>query len=61
MDSANLSRRSLLQAIAAAIATAATPIGWAEIAQAMDETPAAAQTGGAARRSCLFRALSRPA
>ena len=36
MESANLSRRSLLQAIAAIIASAATPLGWAEVAQAMD-------------------------
>jgi gluconate 2-dehydrogenase gamma chain len=36
MESANLSRRSLLQAIAAIIAAAATPLGWAEVAQAMD-------------------------
>src|SRR5580765_156632 len=34
MENADLSRRSLLQAIAALIATAATPIGWAEAAQA---------------------------
>jgi gluconate 2-dehydrogenase gamma chain len=36
MESANLSRRSLLQAIAAIIASAATPLGWTEVAQAMD-------------------------
>ena len=36
MEIANLSRRSLLQAIAAIIASAATPLGWAEVAQAMD-------------------------
>src|SRR5262245_51994167 len=46
MDSADLSRRSLLQAIAAVIASAATPLGWADIAHAMDQahagTPVAA-------------------
>jgi gluconate 2-dehydrogenase gamma chain len=36
MESANLSRRSLLQAIAAIIASAATPLGWTEVAQALD-------------------------
>jgi gluconate 2-dehydrogenase gamma chain len=56
MDSADLSRRSLLQAIAATIATAAAPLGWAEIAQALDEAPAAAQTGGDAKISFLSAA-----
>jgi len=36
MESADLSRRSLLQAIAATIASAATPLGWTEVAQAID-------------------------
>jgi gluconate 2-dehydrogenase gamma chain len=36
MESANLSRRSLLQAIAAIIGSAATPLGWTEVAQALD-------------------------
>jgi gluconate 2-dehydrogenase gamma chain len=36
MESANLSRRSLLQAIAAIIASAATPLGWTEVAHAID-------------------------
>jgi gluconate 2-dehydrogenase gamma chain len=53
MESANLSRRSLLQAIAAVIGTAATPVGWAEVAQAMDEAHAASQTGGAPKISFL--------
>ena len=56
MESANLSRRSLLQAIAATIATAATPFGWAEIAHAMDVAHAAAQTGGDAKISFLSAA-----
>src|SRR6266536_1771195 len=34
MESEDLSRRSLLQAIAAAIGAAALPLGWADIAQA---------------------------
>src|SRR5882672_1763872 len=37
METANLSRRSLLEAIAAVIATAAAPLGWAEVAHAMDQ------------------------
>ena len=36
MESVNFSRRSLLQAIAAIIASAATPLGWTEVAYAMD-------------------------
>jgi gluconate 2-dehydrogenase gamma chain len=46
MDSASLSRRSLLQAIAATMATAAVPFAWGEIAQAMDQVHVAAQAGG---------------
>jgi gluconate 2-dehydrogenase gamma chain len=45
MDSVTLSRRSLLQAIAAAMATAAMPFAWAEIAQAVDEMHVAAHAG----------------
>jgi gluconate 2-dehydrogenase gamma chain len=56
MDSANLSRRSLLQAIAATLATAATPFGWAEIAQAMDDAPAATPLGADAKISFLSAA-----
>src|SRR5262245_40895788 len=37
MENETLSRRSLLQAIAGLIATAATPIGWEEVAHAFDE------------------------
>ena len=37
METRSLSRRSLLQAIAAVMATAAHPIGWAEVARAMDQ------------------------
>jgi gluconate 2-dehydrogenase gamma chain len=37
MESANLSRRSLLQAIAAVLATATTAVGWTEVAEAIDQ------------------------
>jgi gluconate 2-dehydrogenase gamma chain len=46
MENATLSRRSLLQAIAAIIATAAAPIGWEEVAHAIDEMDAAQTTNG---------------
>jgi gluconate 2-dehydrogenase subunit 3-like protein len=41
MESASLSRRSLLQAIAAIVASAATPLDWTEVASAMDGAHAA--------------------
>jgi gluconate 2-dehydrogenase gamma chain len=53
MDSPPLSRRSLLHAIAAAMATAALPVGWAEIAQAAHELDVAGQAAGAARGATL--------
>lgn len=53
MESANLSRRSLLQAIAAVVATTAAPIGWTEIAQAFDQAHADAHRSGAATLSWL--------
>jgi Gluconate 2-dehydrogenase subunit 3 len=56
VESTNLSRRSLLQAIAAVIGTAATPIGWDQIAQAMDQTHVATQTEGEAKISFLSAA-----
>src|SRR3954471_21411635 len=56
MDSANLSRRSLLQAIAAVIATAATPNGWSEAAAAMEQAHAASLEGGDATISFLTTA-----
>jgi gluconate 2-dehydrogenase gamma chain len=56
MDSANLSRRSLLQAIAAVIATAATPIGWAEAAAAMEQAHAVTHKGGDATIALLTAA-----
>jgi gluconate 2-dehydrogenase gamma chain len=46
MDSVTLSRRSLLQAIAAAMATAAMPRGWAEIALSAHEVHVGAQAAG---------------
>jgi gluconate 2-dehydrogenase gamma chain len=56
MDSITLSRRSLLQAIAATMATAAAPFGWAEIAQAAHEGHVAAQGGGSTKMSFLSAA-----
>jgi gluconate 2-dehydrogenase gamma chain len=56
MDHEDLSRRSLLQAIAATIGAAALPAGWAEIAQAADKAHAAAQLAGEARISFLSAA-----
>lgn len=43
MEPVNLSRRSLMQAIAAIVATAATPLGWVDVAHAMDQAGATAQ------------------
>jgi len=37
MENPDFSRRSLLQAIAAVMAAAATPLGWAEVASAMSQ------------------------
>ena len=54
MDAA-LSRRSLLQAIAATMATAAMPFGWTEIAQAA-ATHAHGAAAARAVRSCRFSA-----
>ena len=56
MEGTDLSRRSLLQAIAAVIATAATPIGWAEAAAAIEQAHAVAHTGGDATISLLTAA-----
>jgi hypothetical protein len=56
MDHEDLSRRSLLQAIAAMIGAAALPAGWAEIAQAASKAHAAAQLAGEARISFLSAA-----
>jgi len=55
-ESVDFSRRSLLHAIAGVLATAATPLGWAEVAQAMDEARAAGQGGGAAKLTFLSAA-----
>ena len=56
MESANLSRRSLLQAIAAVIGTVTSPFGWAEVAHAMDEAHAASQAARDAKTSFLSAA-----
>ena len=53
MDSANLSRRSLLQAIAATLASAAVPLGWADTAHAIDEAHAVEQIASGATISFL--------
>jgi hypothetical protein len=45
-----------LQAIAGVVATAATPLGWAEVARAVDEAHATAQAGGNAKLSLLSAA-----
>jgi gluconate 2-dehydrogenase gamma chain len=58
MERADLSRRSLLQAVAAVMATAAVPLGWVEIAQAMDmdQAHAAGPAGSDAKISFLSAA-----
>jgi gluconate 2-dehydrogenase gamma chain len=53
METNTLSRRSLLHAIAAAMATAAAPLGWAQVAQAIDQAHAAADMRGARTLSFL--------
>ena len=56
MDTEDLSRRSLLQAIVATIGAAALPLGWAEIVQASQEAHAASQASGETRMSFLSAA-----
>lgn len=56
MESSELSRRSLLQAIAAVIATAATPLGWPDVAQAMEHAHAGGHPGTSAKISFLAAA-----
>jgi gluconate 2-dehydrogenase gamma chain len=56
MERADLSRRSLLQAVAAVMATAAVPLSWGEIAQAMDQAHVAAPAGSDAKISFLSAA-----
>ncbi|HJZ74499.1 MAG TPA: gluconate 2-dehydrogenase subunit 3 family protein [Vicinamibacterales bacterium] len=53
MDGASLSRRSLLHAIAATIATAAVPFDWADVVHAMDQGHGAAPPDGIAKISLL--------
>ena len=53
MESDDLSRRSLLQGIAATFGVAALSLGWPEIAQAAHEAHAAAQVAGEAKISFL--------
>jgi gluconate 2-dehydrogenase gamma chain len=56
MESADFSRRSLLHAIAAAIVTAATPRGWADVAHVIDEAQATAVAVGGAQQAFLTAA-----
>jgi gluconate 2-dehydrogenase gamma chain len=56
MESADVSRRSLLQAIAATIVTAATPIGWTDVALAMDAVHSTGQAMGGAKNAFLSAA-----
>lgn len=49
----DVSRRSLLQAIAVTLGAAALPLGWAEIAQVAHESHAGMQRAGDARMSFL--------
>lgn len=56
LDSVTLSRRSLLQAIAATMATAAMPFGWAEITQAAQDVEIASQSEGGPRLSLFSTA-----
>ena len=56
MESDDLTRRSLLQAIAATIGAAALPFGWAEVAQVAHDAHATAQLAGDAKMSFLSAA-----
>lgn len=53
MDSVELSRRSLLHALAAAVATMALPVGWADVAEAMQHAHAGPVGGGYSSFSLL--------
>jgi gluconate 2-dehydrogenase gamma chain len=55
MESADLTRRSLLQALAATLATTAVPFGWSDVAHAMDQAHAAAARNDDKRISFLSR------
>jgi gluconate 2-dehydrogenase gamma chain len=56
MDADELSRRSLLQTIAAAIGAAALPVGWAEIAEAAHQAHAGTHLAGKPKLSLLSAA-----
>jgi len=56
METVNLSRRSLVQAIAGIVATAVTPLSWADVAHAMDAAGAVGQAGTGAKLSFLTAA-----
>jgi gluconate 2-dehydrogenase gamma chain len=53
MDSVTISRRSLLHAIAATMATVAVPLSWAEVAQAADQMHVAIPVGDGTKLSWL--------
>jgi gluconate 2-dehydrogenase gamma chain len=56
MANSDFSRRSLLQAIATVIATAATPLRWPDVAQAIEQARAGGHTGTSAKISFLAAA-----
>lgn len=56
MESHDSSRRSLFHALAAVIAAAASPLGWAEIAHAMEHAHASGQIGTSGKTSFLTAA-----
>src|SRR5262245_28271200 len=53
MEGGNLSRRSLLQAIAAVMASTATSLGWPDVVQAMAQVHAVGHVGTGAKFSFL--------
>ena len=53
MEGDDISRRALLQAIAATLGAAALPLGWAEIVLAAHQAHAAAHSAGESTRSFL--------
>ena len=56
MENHDPSRRSLLHTLAAVIASAATPLGWSQIAQAMEHAHQAGQIGTSGKTNFLTAA-----